>query len=147
LSSRIAWAIAVRAEDGNAAAGKETHIMIEQAWAERFAREWIEGWNSHDLERIFSHYVEDFEMSSPFIVERMKEPSGVLRGKTAIRPYWSWGLQLQPPLEFELLGAYAGVDKVAIHYRSVGRSLVFEVLTLNPARLVTHGAALYGDPC
>jgi aryl-phospho-beta-D-glucosidase BglC (GH1 family) len=121
--------------------------MIERDWAERFAREWIEGWNSHDLERIFSHYVEDFEMSSPFIVERMNEPSGVLRGKAAIRPYWSWGLQLQPPIKFELLSVYAGVDKIAIHYRSVGRWLVVEVLTLNAARQVTHGAALYGDPC
>jgi len=31
---------------------------------------------------------------------------------------------MQPPLKFELLGVYAGVDKVAIHYRSVGRRLV-----------------------
>ncbi len=120
--------------------------MIDRDWAERFAREWIEAWNSHDLERIFSHYVDDFEMSSPFIVERMKEPSGVLRGKDAIRPYWTWGLQLQPPLKFELLGVYAGVDEIAIHYRSVGRRLVTEILTLSAERVATHGAALYGDP-
>ena len=119
--------------------------MIDREWAERFAREWIEAWNSHDLERIFSHYVDDFEMSSPYIVERMEEPSGVLRGKDAIRPYWTWGLQLQPPIEFQLLGVYAGVDEVAIHYRSVGRRLVTEILTFNAERLATHGAALYGD--
>jgi len=119
--------------------------MIERAWAESFAREWVEAWNSHDLERIFSHYVDDFEMSSPFIVEKMNEPSGVLRGKEAIRPYWTWGVQLQPPLKFELLGVFVAVDEIAIHYRSVGRRLVVEVLTFNAARRVTHGAALYAD--
>ena len=119
--------------------------MIDRAWAESFAREWIDSWNSHDLERIFSHYVDDFEMSSPFIVERMNEPSGVLRGKNAIRPYWTWGLELQPPIKFELLGVFVGVDKIGIHYRSVGRRLVVEVVTLNAARQVTHGAAVYGD--
>lgn len=41
---------------------------------------------------------------------------------------------------------YAGVDKVAMHYRSVGRRLVTEILTFNAERLETHGAALYGDP-
>jgi len=125
---------------------EERVATIDRDWAERFAHEWIAAWNSHDLERIFAHYVDDFEMSSPYIVERMKEPSGVLRGKEAIRPYWTWGLQLQPPIHFELLGVYNGIDKVAIHYRSVGRRLVTEILTFNADGLATHGAALYGDP-
>ena len=34
---------------------------------EKFARDWIEGWNTHALERVLSHYADDFEMSSPFI--------------------------------------------------------------------------------
>ena len=58
--------------------------MIDRTWAEQFAKEWIDAWNSHDLDRILSHYVEDFEMSSPLIIELKKDPSGVLRGKTAI---------------------------------------------------------------
>ena len=119
--------------------------MIERDWAERFARDWVDAWNSHDLERIFSHYADDFEMSSPLIVERMKVPSGVLRGKATIRPYWTRSLQLQPPLKFELLGVFAGIDKIGIHYRSVGRRLAVEVLTFNAAREVTHGSALHGD--
>ena len=62
--------------------------MIDRAFAEAFAEEWIAAWNAWDLERIFSHYADDFEMSSPLIVERMGEPSGRLVGKDAIRPYW-----------------------------------------------------------
>ena len=120
--------------------------MIDQAWAEKFAREWIAAWNSHDLERILAHYTDDFEMSSPLIVERMKEPGGTLRGKAAVRSYWSKSLEQQPPLRFELLGLYAGVDRIALQYRSVGRRLVVEVLTFNAAGKVTHGAALHGEP-
>ena len=39
--------------------------MIERAWAEEFARDWVESWNSHDLERMLAHYADDFEMTSP----------------------------------------------------------------------------------
>ncbi|MDP9013943.1 MAG: nuclear transport factor 2 family protein [Pseudomonadota bacterium] len=55
--------------------------MIERTWAEEFAKEWIDAWNSHDLERILSHYADDFEMSSPLIMERNMEPSGVCAGR------------------------------------------------------------------
>lgn len=39
--------------------------MIDREWALEFARDWIESWNSHDMDRILSHYTDDFEMSSP----------------------------------------------------------------------------------
>jgi ketosteroid isomerase-like protein len=42
--------------------------MITKEQALDFAHEWVAAWNAHDLERVLSHYTEDFEMSSPFIV-------------------------------------------------------------------------------
>ena len=39
--------------------------MIEKDFAEEFARERIEAWDSHDLDRGLSHYSDQFEMSSP----------------------------------------------------------------------------------
>ena len=115
--------------------------MIDPQWALSFAREWIEAWNSHDLERILSHYSEDFEMASPLIVERMGEPSGVLKGKAAVRPYWEQGLAAQPPLRFELLDVLAGIRSITIYYRSIGRRVVAEVLEFNPRKEVVRGAA------
>ena len=56
--------------------------MITKDWAQKFAREWVEAWNAHDLERVLSHYTHDFEMSSPFIAEFAGELSGTLKGKT-----------------------------------------------------------------
>ena len=36
-----------------------------------FGREWIETWNSHDLERILAMYSEDSEMTTDKIVEQL----------------------------------------------------------------------------
>ena len=48
-------------------------------------------------------------MSSPFIAERMQEPSGKLKGKERITLYWQKGLDALPPLKFELLNVFVGV--------------------------------------
>jgi hypothetical protein len=85
-------------------------------------------------------------MRSPLIVERGFSSTGSLRGKDAIRPYWGGGIaKADPPLHFELLGAYAGVDTVAIHYRSVGRKIVIEVIELDDSRRAIRGSACHGD--
>lgn len=119
---------------------------IDLAFANDLAAQWVSAWNSGDLERIFSHYLEDFEMRSPLISERGFSPTGVLKGKAAIRPYWSAGLASTPPIRFELLGAFGGIDTVVIHYRSVGRRYVVEILELDDQRRVIAGSACHGAP-
>ena len=118
--------------------------MIDIDWARQFAQAWIAAWNSGDLERILAHYADDFEMTSPVIVELMGVASGTLKGKDAIRPYWSKGLAVRPPLRFELLDVLAGVNSVAIYYRSATRArLVVERVEFNRQRQVIRGEALY----
>jgi hypothetical protein len=41
---------------------------MDSAFAQHFATEWMAAWNSHDLDRVLSHYSNYFEMSSPYIV-------------------------------------------------------------------------------
>jgi hypothetical protein len=120
--------------------------MIDLGFAKAFAHEWVSAWNAHDLERIFSHYTDDFEFSSPVILERGFSPTGKLQGKAAMRPYWSAGLASLPPLCFEILEVFAGIDCVSIYYRSVGRKLVSEVFFFNEQRHVVRAAASYGRP-
>ena len=43
--------------------------MLPDDFAKQFATEWISAWNAHDLDAILSHYVDDFEMSSPVMVQ------------------------------------------------------------------------------
>ena len=115
---------------------------MEKGFAERFAKEWIAAWNSHDLERILEHYDEDFEMSSPIIATLVGEPSGKLRGKAAVRDYWAKALQKVPHLRFELLTALAGVDTVTVYYKG-HRGLSAEVLHFGPRSKVRAAFAHY----
>ena len=92
--------------------------MITQDWAQKFAREWIEAWNTHDLERVLSHYTDDFEMSSQFIAELTGEVSGTLKAKTQVGAYWRTALERFPDLTFELLDVFTGVNSVTIYYRA-----------------------------
>jgi hypothetical protein len=123
----------------------EVPPMLDAKWAEQFAEEWIESWNSHDLDRILSHYTDDFEMTSPFIIKRMKEPSGTLRGKENVRPYWQIGLSAQPPLKFELIDVLMGVRSMAVHYRRTSGKPAVEILVFNDEGKVVQGTAHYSD--
>ena len=116
--------------------------MISREFAERFAREWIEAWNSHDLERILAHYSDDFVMSSPRIAVVVNEPSGVLYGKDAIRSYWRRALDLNPTLHFELLDTFVGADGIVLHYRGV-RGPAAEVFFFDADGKVSRAAAHY----
>ena len=46
----------------------------------RVAEGWAAAWNARDLDRILAHYSDDFEMTTPFFVKLMGEPSGLPRG-------------------------------------------------------------------
>jgi ketosteroid isomerase-like protein len=118
--------------------------LIDSGFAERFAHEWIEAWNSHDLDRILAHYSEDFEFSSPKIVELMGEPSGRLAGKAAIRPYWSKALARVPDLKFELITVLTGIDGVVLYYKSVQGRLAAEAFEFDDRGMVRKSAAHYG---
>ena len=118
---------------------------MDKAFAQRLATEWIAAWNSHDLDRILSHYTDDFEMNSPRIVEYMNEPSGRLTGKEKVRAFWAVGLLRNPDLHFTLSGVYAGASSVAIHYRNEKGLGVSEVLFFDASGRVFRAAAHYAD--
>lgn len=113
--------------------------MIDEDWARAFARDWIEAWNSHDMERILSHYSDDFQMSSPLVVERTNRSDGILRGKESIRAYWEPSLTGHPPLAFELIDLLVGMDSITLYYRNVGKRVVAETLIFDGDGLVWRG--------
>ena len=116
--------------------------MIGREFADDFARDWIESWNSHDLDRILSHYADDFVMSSPRIAVVAGEPSGVLQGKAAIGAYWKKALEHAPSLRFELIETFVGADCVVLHYRGV-RGPAAEVFFFDGSGRVVRAAASY----
>lgn len=117
--------------------------MIERSFAEHFAADWIESWNAHDLERILSHYADDFEMTSPRIVDVVGEASGKLKGKERVGAYWAKGLALSPDLHFELISILAGVGSVTLYYKNHRGQFVAEVFHFNAEGEVEQAFAHY----
>lgn len=116
--------------------------MIDLAFAQHFAADWIAAWNRHDLDAVLAHYADDFEMRSPLIAHFGGESSGRLRGKAAVGAYWATALQQLPDLHFELLGVYCGVDSLLLHYQGA-RGPAAEVFEFGPDGKVIRAAAHY----
>ncbi|KJV06285.1 nuclear transport factor 2 family protein [Methylocucumis oryzae] len=116
--------------------------MIDKMFAEHFSADWIASWNAHDLDRILSHYTDDFEMSSPVIIKVTGEPSGALKGKESVASYWAKALQLAPNLHFELVTTLVGVNSITLYYNGV-RGSSAEVFHFNQDGKVTSAYAHY----
>jgi ketosteroid isomerase-like protein len=112
--------------------------------AQRFAEEWVAGWNAHDLDRIMRHYSDDVVFSSPVAARIIDGSDGVLRGIEALRAYWGEGLRRNPDLRFEVVGVCVGIDTVVINFRHQTGQIAAEVLTFSDGLVVsgigTHGA-------
>ena len=116
---------------------------MDALFAQQFASEWIDAWNSHDLARILSHYDDDFEMTSPMVVQLMGEPTGTLQGKAKVGAYWQKALALAPDLKFELLSVLVGVHSITINYCGARGRLSSEVFHLGTNHKVLKAFAHY----
>jgi SnoaL-like domain len=116
--------------------------MITKEFAVEFANEWVNSWNSHDMERILSHYHQDFVMSSPKIAAIVNEKSGVLHGKDKVADYWTKALSLNPNLHFKIIQTFISSDSIIIFYEAVS-GLVAEVFFFDDDGLVIKAAANY----
>jgi hypothetical protein len=115
---------------------------MKRAEAQQFVDSWVQGWNAHDLDQVMSHFANDVVFTSPVAVQLLDDSDGVIRGKAALRDYWSEGLRRIPDLRFEVLGLYVGLSTLVINYRNQKGALVNEVLTFD-GHLVTQGHATY----
>jgi ketosteroid isomerase-like protein len=116
---------------------------MDKQFAQHFAAEWVDAWNAHDLDKILSHYADDFEMNSPVIVQITGETSGKLKGKAAVGAYWQKALERIPDLHFELLHVLLGVGSVTLHYKGAGGRLAAEVFHFDAEGKVKQAFAHY----
>jgi hypothetical protein len=120
--------------------------MISHEQADRFATEWIDAWNAHDLDAIVAHYAEDVSFVSPFVAALTGDESARIEGRAALREYFRLGLEAYPDLHFDLFTALPGASSIALHYRSVGGRLSIETMELDADGLVARAAAHYSGP-
>ena len=119
--------------------------MISRDKSLRIAEQWIDAWNSHNLELIISHYSEDIEFTSPFIVKLMGDESGTITGKERLKEYFQKGLSAYPELRFELLNVLTGVGSITLYYKSVNDLLAAEVMTINSEDKISKVIAHYSQ--
>lgn len=110
---------------------------------QKFAEEWINSWNSHDLDDILSHYSEDIEISTPMIAMATGGKESSLKGKEKVREYWEKALDKFPDLHFELIQSTAGVSSVALFYKSIMDKYAVEVMFFNEEGKVNKMYAHY----
>lgn len=107
-----------------------------------FAEEWVLAWNAHDVEAVLTHFHDDVLFTSPIAARVMPASGGVVRGKQALREYWTTALAGMSDLRFEILGVYRGESLLVINYRNQRGGLVNEVLVFDGA-LVREGHGTY----
>ena len=120
--------------------------MISAERAKQFANDWVAAWNAHDLKKILSHYADEIEFSSPFVVQLFNEPAGTLLGKERLEAYFARGLSAYPDLKFELLHVLPSIQSVVLSYRSVKNLLAAEVMFFDSMGKVIKVVAHYTEP-
>jgi hypothetical protein len=119
-------------------------VPIQAAFARAFAQEWVEAWNSRDLDRILAHYDDNVVLISPVALNLLNNRTGVVQGKLALRDYFLLGLKAFPDLRFELSDVLWGVETIVVYYGSnVRDGKSAEVMQLNPAGKVRRVWANY----
>ena len=105
-----------------------------------FADDWVRAWNAHDVEAVLAHFHDDVDFTSPVAARVLPDSEGVVRGKDALRHYWTTALTMLPDLHFDVIGVYQGESTLVINYRNHRGELVNEVLTFDGALVrVGHG--------
>ena len=90
-------------------------LPLQAQFAQEFARDWVEAWNSHDIDRILTHYDDDVVLVSPVALNLLKN-DGSVRGKDALRAYFLRGLEAYPDLRFDLIDVLWGLETIVLLY-------------------------------
>ncbi|HET8637555.1 MAG TPA: nuclear transport factor 2 family protein [Acidobacteriaceae bacterium] len=110
-----------------------------------FAGEWEAAWNRRDVEAVLNHFHEDVVFTSPVAKQIGFSEDGIVRGKDALRRYWTMGLEKTPGLHFQVTTVYEGVNTLVIAFKNERGADRAEVLTFRDGLVVAgHGMSLVG---
>jgi predicted ester cyclase len=118
-------------------------MIVNDDFNKEFANEWISAWNSHNIDLIMSHYVENIAFHSPLIIKLNINPEGTIKNKSDLREYFLKGLTAYPDLHFDLHSVLSGKDSVVLYYESINQTMSAEFMQLNNEGKVTVVRAHY----
>jgi hypothetical protein len=118
-------------------------MMITENAARSLARDWVQAWNSHDLDAIMSHYAERVVLVSPVAARILNDPTGTVIGNEALRTYFKRGLEAYPNLKFELLDVMWGLSSLVLYYVNQKGTKTGEFMELDTNGKVVRVVANY----
>ncbi|HEV2395554.1 MAG TPA: nuclear transport factor 2 family protein [Candidatus Sulfotelmatobacter sp.] len=118
-------------------------MPLHAEFARDFARDWIDAWNSHNLDRILAHYDEGVILTSP-VAAKLLNGDGTVRGKASLRKYFQRGLEAYPNVRFDLIDVLWGMETIVLYYvNNVRGTKTAEVMLMNAAGKVRQVWANY----
>lgn len=116
--------------------------MLNATQAKDIASRWLQAANTHDIESIMAFYADDAVLESPVVVKLMNEPSGRIRGRDALRDYFTKGMSAYPHMSLHLIESAYGVSSITAWYVNHKGTRTTAYLELDGAgkilRNVTH---------
>jgi ketosteroid isomerase-like protein len=106
-----------------------------------FSADWVEAWNSHDLNRVLSHYEEDVVLTSPRIRLILGKDDGTIRGKSALHDYMILALKRVPDLRFTLDRVFSGVNAVVLEFHTNHGRHTAEFMEFGRGGLISRASA------
>lgn len=116
---------------------------MQDPW--NYARGWCAAWNARNLELLLSSVDELVVFSSPAVSKVLPASGGLIVGRAALLAYWVQGLRLIPNLHLEVLGVYAGIDRLIISYSTQTGRIGNEELVFRGS-MVVEGRETYLVP-
>ena len=90
---------------------------MDAAQAHELARQWDEGWNGEDVERIMAPFAPDVVFTSPFVARISGDPAVTsIDGAPALREYVTAALRRTPGIRYRIDAVHLGTDTLVLDY-------------------------------
>ena len=107
---------------------------------EQIAREWLDAFNTKNLEKLLSLYDDNAEHFSPKLKIRQPETNGLIVGKNAMEIWWQEAFERLPSLKYQATSLTANQERIFMEYiRKVDNEediLVAEVLEIKEGKII-----------
>ena len=93
-------------------------MTFSEAFVNQHVKNWIEGWNNHDIKAVLSMYSENIEFTSPKVkVVFPDRPSSKISNKKELEEYWSKAVKNNfPSLKFTAKEVAIQGNKILLEY-------------------------------
>jgi hypothetical protein len=116
---------------------------LNDKWGQQFAEEWLDAWNTHDIDRILESYAESFIMISPTVKEITGHNFGFLCGKDELKNLYFKIFEDIPDLKLNLMAIAVGIKSLTIYYSSSNYQLTVDVFEFDSKWKIYKSHAYY----